>query len=418
MLLTSVLVLAAAALPVPESSPSPAPPGAADGGPKAEADRADVARLQGLLPGLPDPAPVLYMLATLKRRLGMPEEAIALLRECQELHEGFDPSGPTSSLRVLRGVPEFDRIVEEVHRDFPAVQNARLAFTTTEKDLVPEGLAYDPRRDVFYMGSLNRRKIVEITPSGVVSDFVPAGRDRLLPVLGIRVDRDGTVWTASWSEEQERSELLHFDGQGRLLGRYAPPEATPHGLNDLVVRRGGDVLVTDSAANKVYRFDPRSSTFSVVPTHRPLEEPNGIALAGDDRHVFVADDFGIVRIDLEHGTSSELLRPAGTTLSGADGLYFYKGSLIAIQNSFGSARVTTYRLSADGGRVVEGTVLENRSAFTDMPTTGAIRGESFYFMANTQIDNLDKDTLVDPGLLEPVWIAVLPLPQAVPAARP
>jgi len=69
---------------------------------------------------------------------------------------------------------------------------------------------------------LNRRKIVKITAEGRVSDFVPAGRDNLLPVVGIRLDpADGTVWADSWEEVTGRSELLHFDASGKLLGRYA-----------------------------------------------------------------------------------------------------------------------------------------------------------------------------------------------------
>jgi hypothetical protein len=43
------------------------------------------------------------------------------------------------------------------------------------------------------------------------------------------------------------------------------------------------------------------------------------------------------------------------------------------------------------------------------PTTGAIRGSKFYYLANTGVDNYDDGRIVDPAKLEPVHIAVVPL---------
>ena len=378
------------------------------------ADAADVreqiARVEKLLPQLPDRGAALYFLSTAKQHLGETREALQLLRECLELREGFDPSG-SPSLKVLKGSKEFDKLVDDVHRDFPAVGQARLAFVTEEKDLVPEGLAYDARQNVYYLSSLNRRKIVKITAQGTASDFVPAGRDKLLPVLGIRLDpSDGTVWAASWDENGDKAELLHFDASGKLLGRYAPKDALPHGFNDLVVRRNGEVLVTDSVSNQVYRFDSGGHTFALLPVHRVLSAPNGIALADDDRQLFVADDFGVVRVDLDHGTSIDVNQGPRSTLAGVDGLYWHNGSLIAVQNGIGSPRIAAFKLSKDGTRVTQATVLENRTQFTVLPTTGAIHGNDFYFIADSQIDNLNGDKIMDVTKLTAVRIAVVRLP--------
>jgi hypothetical protein len=372
--------------------------------------RAQIATVEKLLPQLTDRGAALYFLSTLKQHLGETLEALQLLKECLALREGFDPTG-SPSLRVLKGSKEFDDLVASVHRDYPVVAQAQLAFITEEKDLVPEGLAYDARQNVFYLSSLNRRKIVKINAEGRVSDFVPAGRDHLLPVLGIRLDpRDGTVWANSWEEGVERSELLHFDAAGKLLGRYAPQDAAKHGFNDLTVRHSGEVLLTDSANNQVFRFDPVAHTFSAVPIHRVLSAPNGIALANDDRTLFVADDLGVVRVELDNGTTNDVNPGPRNTLAGIDGLYWHKGSLIAVQNGIGSPRVAAFKLSKDGNRVTQTTVLENRSAYTTLPTTGAIHGNNFYFIANSQIDNMNGNKVMDVTKLAAVRIAVLWLP--------
>lgn len=361
---------------------------------------------------IPDRGAVLYYQAVIKQHRGATSEALQLLRQCLRLHEGFDPSGSPAFAALLKDSPAFAALLSDVHRDFPSVGRARLSFVTKEQDLVPEGLAYGPQRDVFYLGSLNRRKIIKIEANGMVSDFVPGGRDDLLPVLGIRVDPDdGSVWANSWSEEQGRSELLHFDAFGQLLGRYAMEDSAQHGFNDLVVRKGGAVLLTDSLGNQVYQFDRMSKAFAVVALQRPLTEPNGIALSDDDAQLFVADDFGIQRLDLKSGASSEVRPGPRNTLAGVDGLYWHRGSLIGVQNAIGTPRIVAWRLSKDAATVTHTTVLEYRSALlTGEPTTGAIKGDDFYFIINSQGENMEGDHVADPSKLERVRIGVVLLP--------
>jgi len=361
---------------------------------------------------VPDRGAVLYYLVAAKQHLGETLEALQLLKDCVALHEGFDPSGGASFVG-WRPSKEFQDLVDTVHRDFPAVARARLAFQTREKDLVPEGLAYDPQQNVFYLSSLNRRKIVKITPSGEegqVSDFVPAGTQHLLPVLGIRMDpTDSSVWANSFTEHGE-TELLHFSPSGELLGRFAPQDAAKHGFNDLVVRKNGEVIVTDSLSGQVYRFDRVSRVFAPLALHRGLSYPNGIALDEGDRQLFIADDLGVVRFDLAGKASADVIPGPRSTLAGADGLYWYKGGLVAVQNGIGAPRIAAFRLSKDGLHVTQTVVLESRSSLTTLPTTGAIKGSDFYFIANSQIDNMNDDKVLDPTRLERVRIAAVHLP--------
>jgi hypothetical protein len=358
-----------------------------------------------------DRGAVLYYRAAVKQHAGDSLEALKLLKQCLRLHEGFDPSGSVVFEAVLNRAPGWGSLIQELHREFPVVGRARLAFVTEERDLVPEGLAYDSRQDSFYLSSLNRRKIVKIAATGAVSDFVPAGKYALLPVLGIRLDPDDdSVWANSWSEDTSRSELLHFGLSGELLGRYAFDDAK-HGFNDLVIRKGGAVFLTDSLSNQVYRFDRAASSFSALKMHRRLTEPNGIALSDDDSQLFVADDFGVQRLDFRTGVSSEVDPGPHNTLAGADGLYWHRGRLIAIQNAIGWPRIAAFRLSKNGTRVTQTTVLEYRSPFlAGEPTTGAISGDNFYFIVNSQGENMNGDQVADPTKLEPVRIGKLRLP--------
>ena len=395
------------------SVPAPAQQEEMRGAPAEPADaaetRAQIAIVEKLLPDFPDRGAALYFLAASRQHLGETLEVMKLLKECVALGEGFDPSaGP--EFAGLRTSHEFTELVEKVHRDFPVEAHARLVLVTEEKNLIPEGLAWDPNRKVFYLSSLAQKKIVQITPDSHTSDFVPTGRDHLLPVLGIRLDpRDATVW-ANTGDDAGKTELVHFDSTGKLLDRFTVNDSAKHLFNDLVIRQNGEIFLTDSLDNKTLRFDAATKTFKQLPTYRELFYPNGIALSGDGKILYVADAVGVLRIDLVTSSSQDVRPGPHSTLAGADGLYWYNGSLIAVQNGIGSPRVAALKLSNDGTRVTKTTILENRSSFTSLPTTGAIRGSDFYFISNSHIDNLNGDKILDVTQLEPVRIAVVHLP--------
>ena len=362
---------------------------------------------ENLLGKTPDRGAILYFLAASHALLGETFLAMANLKECLALKEGFDPSGD-SAFAALKTSPDFQKLVEQVHKDFPAVTLSKVAMASKEKDLFPEGLAYDAKDDSFYLGSIYHRKIIKLSPEGKTFDFVPTDRYNLLPVQGIRLDPgDDSVWSNSANNLAGTSELLHFDRAGTLLARYAPGERGKHDFNDLVVLPSGVIYLTDTLANTVYRFDSKSGTFTPLTTSRQLLAPNGIAITDNDETLYVADQLGVLRIDLQSGATGELDPTAHNTLAGIDGLYWHKGSLIAVQNGIGTPRVAVFRLSPDGVRVAKTTVVQN---FLKSPTTGAIRGDDFYFILNSQIDNLNGQHILDITKLQPVRIAVIHLP--------
>ncbi|MGB6884292.1 MAG: hypothetical protein WBE10_09620 [Candidatus Acidiferrum sp.] len=375
----------------------------------AQQIREQIAAVQKLQSILPDRGAPLYFLAVSGEHLRETLEPLALLKECLALQEGFDPSGDPAFLEFKES-KEFSSLIDDVHTDFPATFHAREAFRTIEKDLVPEGLAYDAQRNVFYMGSLNRRKIIEIGRDRQISDFVPAERYGLLPVRGIKVNpADDTLWADS-SSETGKSEFLHFDGTGKLLGRFALEVAGKHGFHDLVIRKNGEVITTDNLANALFRFDPSAHTFKTILVHRRLFYPSGIALGGDDNTLYVADSLGVLKIDLGSGESRDVDPGPRSTLAGIDGLYWHAGNLIGVQTGIGTPRVAAFHLSSDGLRVTRTTVLESRTRFCILPTTGAIVGSDFFFIANSQLDNMNDGKVMDVTRLGAVRVGVLRLP--------
>lgn len=373
--------------------------------------RAEIQRIEDALPRILDRGAALYLLAERYARLGEFPRALSLLKECISQDEGFDPTD-SPAFQPLKAYPEFRELAEQVRRRYPPAHRARVAFTVPEKDLFPEGLAVDSDRRVFYMGSMRHKKIVMITWAGAVSDFVRPDLYNLMEMGGIKVDpTDHSVWAATGPDAGYSSELVHFDAHGKLLERFPAGSAEPHIFNDLVLRNSQEIYLTDTLANHVYNFGRKSHSFMPLTFPRPLFRPNGIALSDAGNSLYVADAFGVILVNLMDDTAHEVNPGRGATLAGIDGLYWYKGGLLAVQYGAGSHRVARFRLSSDGLQVTSTEILEYRTPLASFPTTGAVAGENFYFIANTGIGNLKDNKIVDPKKLKPVHIAVVPLDQ-------
>jgi hypothetical protein len=370
----------------------------------------EIQATEALLPHLADRGAGLFFLSSRYARLGDSQKALSLLKECLSLHQGFDPNG-SAPFDSLRSNPEFRQLLDQLHQEFPPLHHARIAFTIPQPDLFPEGLAVDPTRHLFYMGSMYRRKILKITEAGTASDFVPPNRYDLMPVGGIKVESDHSIWAATDPGEKNRSELLHFNVNGKLLERYPISSPGKHDLNDLVIRDAHEIFTTDTTGHQAVRFNRQTHTFTPLSLPRPLLYPNGITLSADQDLLYVADMFGVLCLNLRDNSAYEVTPGERNTLSGIDGLYWYKNSLIGVQYGAGVYRVIRSQLSPNGLHVTSSEVLERGTPLVSDPTTGAILGSNFYYIANTGIFNLDENTgkILDPAKLEPIHIAVLPL---------
>ena len=47
-------------------------------------------------------------------------------------------------------------------------QSTEIAFRLAERDLIPEGITYDPLTKTFYIGSINKKKIVKLISIAII----------------------------------------------------------------------------------------------------------------------------------------------------------------------------------------------------------------------------------------------------------
>src|SRR4029077_18933565 len=68
-----------------------------------------------------------------------------------------------------------------------------------------------------------------------------------------------------------------------------------------------------------------------------------------------------------------------------DGVYFYRGSLVGIQNGIHPGRVVRFYLDSTLTKIVRSEILETYNPAFENPTTGGLHGDSLLFMANPQL---------------------------------
>ena len=96
--------------------------------------------------------------------------------------------------------------------------------------------------------------------------------------------------------------------------------------------------------------------------------------------------------------------PPDLCLGNIDGLSYFNGSLIAIQNGAMAHRVVRYRLTRDLNNIDSFEVLERRNPLFEGITTGTVADGAFYFMANTQLDKTNGGKIKPGAQLNPVKI--------------
>jgi hypothetical protein len=67
------------------------------------------------------------------------------------------------------------------------------------------------------------------------------------------------------------------------------------------------------------------------------------------------------------------------------------------------------RLDATQTRAISLDVLERRTQFTQLPTTGAVVGDTFYYITNSQIDHFQNGKVLHPETLAPIVVAKVEL---------
>jgi sugar lactone lactonase YvrE len=271
---------------------------------------------------------------------------------------------------------------------------SEIAFSVNEKDLIPEGIAYDKKTGKFFLGSLNKQKIIAVEKNGKHSDFVKSGQDGLLMCLGLKVDlQRRRLWALSRNGSQSSVHIYNIDN-GELIKKFSSPQGKNPGFNDLILSKDGSAYITAQAIHSIFYVPSNLRELSpFVSSDSLMTGPNGISISTDDSILYVATRNGIVQVDLKSKSVSSIENWLQADTRGVDGMMFYKNSLICIRSGDkdkSKHHFTRYRLSKDGKEIIAAEIIDHKNKLFDEPTTGVIVDNYFYALACTSLGYLSN----------------------------
>jgi sugar lactone lactonase YvrE len=356
-------------------------------------------KAEELRPGTPR---LVFNLASAHARLGHAEEAARLLEGLLSRGLDFDISDDPNYTAVI-ATPPFQALAKHAAELEKPMGKSEVAFRIPEKDLLTEGIAWDPATRSFFISSVHRRKIVRRAADGSVSDFISSGQDGIDGVLALRVDpKRRLLWACSAAlpqvaglppDRRGSSGVFAYDIDKRtLVGKYdLPRDGKEHALNDLTIGPHGELYLTDSLSSGVYVLTPGGRTLEEFIAPGIFRSPQGLAFSKDGKRLIIADwSEGLWAVDPATKKREPVAVPAGVELIGIDGLASREDELFVVQNLVRPHRVARLRLDASGTRVLSGEILDAADPEFSEPTLDVIADNTLYVIAKSQWGLFDE----------------------------
>ena len=346
-----------------------------------------------------------YKLASAQALRGQSEAALDTLSGLADMGLAFDPYADPdyAALKGVRGFSSIRRAFAR-NRDDPR-GDAERVFRLKSPTFIPEGIAFDPERRHFYVGSVHERRIVRVLRDDTELEF--AGPDRLWAVFGMSADEErDLLWVTTAAIPEMKDARPDELGKTAIVGfrlksgeqkhRFVLDEKGEHRLGDVIVHKGR-LYATDSRGGLLYVVDPKDGVFKALTRPGELSSPQGLVVSRDEDYLYIADyTQGLYRYAFDGGKLERLEVAKGISVYGIDGLYRYRNDLLVIQNGITPHRVARLELADRGRKVRHLRVLAANLKAFDEPTLGVVVDKDFYFIANSQWDKFD-----DQGRLPP-----------------
>lgn len=298
---------------------------------------------------------------------------------------------------LVRSTPAFKYIVEGLVTNSTAWGEGKVAFKLDQAPELIESMAYDSKRQRVLVGSVRTGEILAVDAKGKTSSFAtPATAGSLKSVFALAVDdARGFLWVGTAGAPQfvdyrpgdlGSAALVKFDlATGKFVEAYKLPfNGVPKSFGSVAVAANGTVYATEAIGNVVYQVSGgQLRPLFNVPGSTSLR---GITVSPDQKFLYFVDyELGLRVADLSKSEVREVAVP-GQNLGGIDGLYYYQDHLIAVQNGSVPTRIVRIELDPAKGVLKSVQPLEANKEVLSMPTFGALHGDDFYFIANSQRD--------------------------------
>ncbi|HYT74959.1 MAG TPA: hypothetical protein VEL79_09455 [Vicinamibacterales bacterium] len=352
--------------------------------------------------GRPNDPELMYLLARAQALSGRPDDALVMLGRIADLGVATDAATNEdfARVRLLQNWPTLAARLAALSSSAPSA-TARsapapsplfppaplapsaptpetLSFVPTISD--PIGLAHDAVSRRFVLGdrATGRLLIVDEISRHVVNYVSAASAGFYDDITAFTIDaRRGDLWVVSTKETGDAATSVLHKLQlvsGRTLLEVPLPEASrPARFAAVTVTDEGTVYVLDAVGARLFRLRPGARTLETV-MHLGIKAPATLTHA-DDRILYIANDAGVIRIDLETRAAKPVT--SAEHLTGFGALAWHAGSLIGIEGLEEKTAIVRVKLDAAGTRVL------GREILVTSPhgTAGVLAGSSYYYLA-------------------------------------
>lgn len=362
-------------------------------------------KLDALRPNHPR---VLFNLAGALARAGRGDDALATLERLASTGVVM-PVAKDDDLASLRESPRFAAVADRMAKNGAPVGDAKPAATIAVKGALPEGVAYDRKSQTLFVSTVIGRAVWSVGRDGRAVKL-PIPDDSLWSATGMKVDaRRGLLWICSAATPMTpgidpalhgRSALVGWDIKQRKVAARVElgGDGVTHWFGDLELDSKGNVYVSDTTAPAIYRHEPGSGKIELWLKDDRLVNPQGLAFAGSDATLLVADyPTGLWTVDTATRKVERADAAPDVTLVGIDGLLFVDGSVVAVQNGIAPQRLVRFAWDASARKVTSWEALEaNRPEFEEL-TLAADGGDALYFVATSQWEAFGEDGKLKEG---------------------
>jgi len=373
--------------------------------------------LERLVALTPNSGELKLQLASVYASRDMKSKAYDTLVHMQVQGFGYDLQGDERFEKV-NGTKVWTYIVENLRANAKPFGEGKVAFSLPKGDRLLESLDWDPKRQKFLVGSAREGVVYLADKSGATESFIaPDAKAGLWSVLALRADPErDLLWVLSDgvkvfkgfdADMLGKAWLMKYQlSSGKLLGQYAPPEASGgHILTSLAVGKGGRVYVADAVRREIYQLD--GEQLKLLAANPRLSAVNGLSVSGDGNTLYFADpSLGLFGFDLATAKPFAVgHNPERLVVGGVEAMYWYDGCLVIVQPQMVPARVMRLKLAKDGRSIDAAMPLDvAQPAFASLGA-GVVVGQDLYFIANSEKALYDSyGVLRDEKLLEPVRV--------------
>ena len=334
-------------------------------------------------------------------------EAYTLLIDLQNTGYAYDLRGDERFANIAT-TQVWDYIVDNFDANRAPYGEGTVLHTLPREDLLIESVGWDASRKQLLVGSAREGKVYRVEKDGKLVPLVSADADNgMWAVLDFVVDaKRGFLWVASSAVphfkgykpgvDVGRAGIFKFDLKtGKFIRSFLSPEGQGNifMLASLALGVDGEIYALDIINSALYQV--RDDQFRRL-VHAPaFPAMRALTVSGDGKNLYLADyERGIVGIELATLKAFDVRVPTKLSLQGIEALFWFEGSLVAVQSGMTPPRVMRFGLSDDGRTITGVTPVEASNPAFAKVGKAAMDGSSIYVVGNSQLDNYDRFGLV------------------------